>query len=158
MTATDDDAFEIQADRVYGDDFCPAGGGWIDRVLVDQWWAVSIQCEHGRFKGTSNGITDLGVAIRRAIERGHEAHEQQEPQHSGKQSGRTSMEVVSDDVLTSADPCPPWGTVLRGVHGCVGEVSKDGRLYLTASPIAFRWGDHTGPFTVLYVPESKEKE
>jgi hypothetical protein len=34
---------------------------------VDQWWLVSIDCQHGRVKGVSTGPIDISTAFSRAL-------------------------------------------------------------------------------------------
>lgn len=59
--------FEELANLVYSDGgFCP-DGGYIDDAMVDQWWHIYVACDHGRWRGVSNGPIDLVVGLQRAI-------------------------------------------------------------------------------------------
>jgi hypothetical protein len=66
--------------------------------------------------------------------------------------------VCVGDVLTSADPCPPVGTILkRGSEEA--SIAVDGeQLEVTGLKYRYPWLDHDGEFTVLYVPPQKEEQ
>jgi hypothetical protein len=63
--------------------------------------------------------------------------------------------VCVGDVLTSADPCPPKGTILRSRTGAAFRVGVC-YVYADGCEYGFRWEDLTAEtLTVLYVPESE---
>jgi hypothetical protein len=65
--------------------------------------------------------------------------------------------VCVGDVLTSDDPCPPKGTVLRERRGLIVEVGRDG-IYAIQSVVRWDWKSLNGSYTVLYVPPQKEEQ
>jgi hypothetical protein len=69
-------SFEQQAALVYSDGFCP-DGGYIDGAIVDQWWRITVACDHGEWHGVSNGPIDLGRGLERAIQQARAAHTQE---------------------------------------------------------------------------------